>query len=295
MNITLQQMITLDAVIREKGIQAAAKSLNKTHPSVIAILKKLEGEVNFPIFDRSGYRLALTDEGSAFYKNTQRILSEMCDLEKQVKHLNKGEETELNIVIGDLTPIPEVMTILRQFSAQYPSIRLNFLFENLYGPNEQLLQGNADLIIHHIDQSDPRYEYQPFCSVDVIPVAAPNFFDFTPTHTTRYTDLKGYTQCIIRDTAEEKTPKSYFVMEDSPHITVGDQRTKKEIIVQRMAWGHMPLFLVEDELKKRELISLRNQHLQGSLIDIVVARRSSNHQAVMANHLWSVFSDNMPV
>ncbi|HED35711.1 MAG TPA: LysR family transcriptional regulator, partial [Gammaproteobacteria bacterium] len=45
MNITLQQMSTLDAVIRQGSIQAGARQLNRTHPGVISTLKKLESEL----------------------------------------------------------------------------------------------------------------------------------------------------------------------------------------------------------------------------------------------------------
>lgn len=291
-SFTIQQIKTLHALIKHGSIQAAAKSLNKTHPSVIALLNKLESTLNIPLFDRSGYRLILTEEGSAFYNHSQRVLNEMVSLEKQVIHLRKGEESELNIVIGDLTPIPEAMKIFREFTMQYPSTRLNFLFENLNGPNEKLLHSNADIIIHHIDQFDPRYDYQTFCKVGVVPVVAPGFLKASVDKNLKYTDLKGYTQCVIRDTSTVEKKQSYFIVEDSPQITVGDQRTKKEIIIQCMAWGHMPLFLVEDELKKGELISIQNQHIKGNTFTIVVARLSGKQTGIMANKLWNLFASS---
>ena len=69
MNITLQQMRALDAVVSQGSIQSGAKLLNKTHPSVITALKNLEEELGFPLFDRTGYRSVLTEEGKAFHKN----------------------------------------------------------------------------------------------------------------------------------------------------------------------------------------------------------------------------------
>lgn len=290
MSFTIQQIHTLHALIKHGSIQAAAHALNKTHPSVIALLNKLESTLGIPLFDRSGYRLALTEEGTTFYTHSQRLLNEMASLEQQAENLRKGEETELNIVIGDLTPIPETMQVLREFTQQYPSTRLNFLFENLSGANEQLLHGNADIIIHHIDPSDLRYESQPFCTVDIVPVTAPGFLKETINEDLKYKDLKGYTQCIIRDTSVIEKKQNHFILEDAPQITVGDQRTKKEIIIQCMAWGHMPLFLVEDELNSGELILIRNQHLKGSSINIVVARLSGHHNGIMANKLWDLFA-----
>lgn len=289
MNITLQQMMTLDAVIKSGSIQAGAKQLNKTHPSVITALKKLENELGFLLFDRSGYRSTLTQEGAAFYKSTKRILTDIDELKTQAQHLSHHEESELNIAIGELTPIAEALQVLQPFSSDNQHTHLNLLFENLEGANERLLDGDANLIIHHIDKSDPRYEYKDFCKVKIIPVVARDFLNFPVHNHLKYADLKKYTQCVIRNTASKTHSKNYFVLDQAPHITVGDHYTKKEVILQRMAWGHMPLFLVKNELKNGALISIEGEFIKGNTLDIVVSRRHNDHHGIMAERLWQSF------
>jgi len=289
MNITIRQMMTLDAVVRQGSIQAGAKYLNKTHPGVITALKKLENELGFSLFDRTGYRSALTPEGEAFYKSTKRILHDMDDLKFQAQHLSNNKEAEINIVIGDITPISDTLKVLRQFSVQNRFTHLNLLFESLEGANERLLNGEADLMIHHIDKSDTRYEYKDIGKVQIIPVVARNFLDIPVSSKLKYSDLSKYTQCIIRSTAKKISAKNYFVLEQSPHITTGDQYTKKEIIMQRMAWGHMPSFLIENELKNGELISIEGEYIKGRTLDIVVSRLHKSNYGIMADSLWQAF------
>lgn len=289
MNITLQQMLTLDAVISQGSIQAGARYLNKTHPSVITVIKKLEDELGFALFDRSGYRSVLTDEGKKFHKSVVRILADMDKLKNQVMHLRGCEEGELNIVVGDITPLPQALAVLRKFSRAHPHTRLNLFFGNLFGPNESLLDGDVDLIIHHVDKSDSRYEYRDFCQVEVVPVVAPEFLNIPITRSLRYTDLNGYTQCIIRDTSTHSEKLNRFVLENVPHLTVGDQYTKKEVIVQGMAWGHMPLFLVEEEINSGKLISIAGKYVKGVTREIVVARLSAAEKGIMAERLWQSF------
>jgi len=206
-NFTLQQLVAFDAVVKQGSIKAGANQLNKTHPTVIKSLANLEEQLDFLLFDRSGYRLRLTEKGTAFYLSVKPLLKEVDELKNQASHLSLGEEPELNIVLGDLTPIDQALKILHQFSVQHSFTRLNLLFENLYGPNERIKQGDADLIIHHIDKSDPSYEYKEFCRVDMVPVVAPGFLNINITRNLAYSDLKNYKQCIIRDTArlEKKT------------------------------------------------------------------------------------------
>ena len=288
-NITLQQMLTLEAVVSQGSIQRGARYLNKTHPSVISALKKLELELGFALFDRSGYRLALTDEGKVFYRSVARILANMNALETQVMHLKGSAEAELNIVIGDVTPLPAALTRLRKFSEENPYTRLNLFFGNLFGPNELLLDDEVDLIIHHVDKSDPRYEYRDFCTVPVVPVVAPGFLSVPVHNELCYEDLVDYTQCIIRDTSTHSEKLNRFIVESAPYLTVGDQYTKKEVIAQGMAWGHMPLFLVEEELRRGDLVSIEGSNVKGVVREIVIARLSDKKKGIMAEKLWRSF------
>lgn len=291
MNITLQQMSTLDAVIRQGSIQAGARQLNRTHPGVISTLKKLESELGFALFDRSGYRSTLTQQGEAFYKSCQCILNNVEELKAQAHHLSRHEEAEISVVIGDITPMPEALGMLKIFSGANRFTELNLLFENLEGANERLLKGETDLIIHYIDKSDPRYEYKDFCQVKIVPVSTGSFLNTPLRHDLKYTDLEKHTQCIIRSTANQKSTqtKNHFIIEQSPHITVGDQYTKKEIIIQGMAWGHMPLFLVENELNDGTLISIESNYIKSRTVDIVVSRLQKNNHGIMAERLWNIF------
>ena len=289
MNITLQQMRTLDAVISQGSIQGGARQLNKTHPSVITAIKKLEDELGFALFDRSGYRSILTKEGKTFHASVKRILNGLQELDNQVLHLKGNEESELNIVIGDITPLPAALSVLRRFSREFSHTRLNLFFGNLFGPNELLLDGEADLIIHHVDKSDPRYEYRDFCKVAIVPVMAPGFLNKPVGKTLRYDDLKDSTQCLIRDTSTHNTKLHRFVIEDAPHLTVGDQSTKKEVILQGMAWGHMPYFLIEQELKRGDLVSIEGRYIKRIEREIVIARLSAKSKGVMAERLWQTF------
>ena len=289
MNITLQQMQALDVVVTHGSIQAGARALNKTHPSVIAVLKNLEAELGFALFDRSGYRSVLTERGNQFHQQVKRILGDMDALKIQVAHLRGSEESELNIVIGDITPLPDALGVLRKFSRVFPMTRLNLFFGNLFGPNELLLDGEMDLMIHHLDKADSRYEYQDFFQVKVVPVVAPGFLNIPISKSLRYAELETYSQCIIRDTSTHSEKLNRFVLDNAPHLTVGDQYTKKEVILQGMAWGHMPLFLVEDAIKSGKLLPIAGKHIKGVTREIVIARLAAPEKGIMAERLWESF------
>jgi len=247
------------------------------------VVTKLETELKFSLFDRTGYRSVPTEQGKVFYQQCLQVLD---DLKSLSTYLQENKETEISIAIGDITPLTPVLSLLHEFTENNKTTHLNLLFENLEGANERLFEGKANFIIHHIDKSDIRYDYHDLCKVTIVPVVAKEFLNTTITPNLKYADLKKYTQCIIRSTAQTTPSNDHFILKNSPYITVGDQHTKKEIILQKMAWGHMPLFLVEKELESRELQSIEGNYIKSTTLDIVVARLQNLQHGLITERLW---------
>jgi DNA-binding transcriptional LysR family regulator len=285
MNITLKQMQFLDAMVREGSFHGAARKLNKTHPSLITALKNMEDRLGFAVFDRSGYRTRLTDQGRVFHKQVQAVLHEVEKSQDLSLDLAGGQEAELRIVLGDITPLPAALQVLKTFMHTHNFARLNLLFENLYGSVERLLAGDADLIIHHLDEPDHRLESKDYAEISILPVIAPGFIS-NHREDLHYADLQGYSQCIIKDTATAKETQNYFVLKDQPHILVGDQATKREIILQGMGWGHMPDFLVHEDIDQGRLVLITGAHIKAKTIQLKAIRRADIPHGPMAQKLW---------
>ena len=64
---------------------------------------------------------------------------------------------------------------------------------------------------------------------------------------------------------------------------------KKEVILQGMGWGHMPRFLIEEELADGRLLSIAGNHFRESVIPLVVARRRDTPHGPIARKLWTYF------
>jgi DNA-binding transcriptional LysR family regulator len=69
---------------------------------------------------------------------------------------------------------------------------------------------------------------------------------------------------------------------------------KKEIILQGMGWGHMPAFLIADELRERRLISIAGKYLRGGSGEIVAARRRGRPHGHIAGKLWRFIEEEAP-
>src|ERR1700744_2649383 len=229
--LTLHQLQCFDAVVAEGGFQQAAEKLRRTQPTVFAAVKNLESQLGLVLLDRSGYRVALTEAGRSFHDRAQGFLRELRGLQPHARQLAMGEESELRVVIGDLCPLRSVLGLLGGFFDRHPATRLHLHVEAMAGPWERLFDGEADLIIHHIDKADPRLDFIDLGVVTLIPVVAPGFLRLPISAEITPDQLRFYVQCVIRDTARHSPRPNFYLIDGAPSWTVADQLMKKEIIL----------------------------------------------------------------
>jgi DNA-binding transcriptional LysR family regulator len=225
---TVHDLQCFDAVVREGGFQAAAAALHRSHPAVFAAVDKLEKQLGLKLFDRSGYRVSLTDEGRSFHARVQSLLREWEGLRLHGEQLAMGEESELRVVIGDLCPLPETLGLLSRFFARCPGTRLHLHFESVSGPLERLFDDQADLILHVIEKSDTRLEWIDLGTVPVLPVLVPGLLPSSVHRDIRPEQLRELTQCVLRDSARHSPPRDYFLVAGAHQCTVPDQLMKRK-------------------------------------------------------------------
>jgi DNA-binding transcriptional LysR family regulator len=289
--LTLHQLLCFEAVVSEGSFQAAADKLLRSQPTVSSSVKNLESQLRLSLLDRSGYRVALTDAGRSFYQRTRIFLHELQSLRDHATQLAMGEESELRVVIGDVCPLREILGLLRRFFDSCPGTRLHLYFEAISGPCERLFDDEADLILHHIDKADPRLEFVDLFTVKLMPVVAPNFLRFPISESIAPEQMRDYVQCVIRDTARRSPPRDYYLVEGARSWTVSDQLMKKELILQGMGWGHMPHYLIEQNLLDASLLPITGKHFKGGQVELVAARRRNTPHGPIANRLWQFIEE----
>ncbi|MDR3396597.1 MAG: LysR family transcriptional regulator [Pandoraea sp.] len=284
---TLHDLQCFDAVIREGSFQSAAEVLHRTHPAVFAAVARLERQTGLALLDRSGYRVRLSDAGQAFYRRAQPLLREAAGLRQHAAQWAMGEESELNVVVGDLCPRGLLLGLLARFFMKCPHTRLQLHFETVGGPMERLKAGDADLILHRVDKRDADIAWIDLCKVRLVPVVAPQMLATPLPRVVRPADMRAYTQCVMRDSARQPSGESFFVIDGAHQCTVADQAMKKDVIMHGLGWGHLPDHLIAEELHSGALTSIAGRYLPVHTEDVVAARRTDGPHGPVANRLWA--------
>lgn len=282
----LHELRSFDAVVRLGGFHAAATTLGRTHPSVFASVGHLEARLGFALFDRSGYRVEPTAAGRAFHARTAASLRELTSLAAYAQQLRQGEEPVLRVVLGDLCPRSLVLPALAAFFAEHPRTRLHLDYEAVGGPAERLRANTADLVFHRAEAFTAQFEHMALREVHLVPVAAAGFLPFTVDGGLTPDQLRPFMQCIIRDTAQEGVSEQHFLIDGAESCSVADHSMKKELILHNVAWGHLPDFVVEEELRTGALISLKGPALPGSVETLAAVRIRDKPHGPVATALW---------
>ena len=284
--LKLHDLRCFDAVAAGGSFQAAAKALHRTHPSVFAAVARLEEQLGLTLLDRSGYRVSLTDEGRLFRARARLAIREFEHLRTYAGQLASGEETVLRVVLGDVCPRPGILGLLSRFFAERPRTRLHLDYEAIGGPVERLMDGEADLVFHRANPSDPHLERIDLRDVAFVPVVAPGFLPFDIGHDVTPEAMRPFTQCVIRDTARRPSSENFFVIDGAHSCSVPDHMMKKELILHGLAWGHLPEWLIEDDLRRERLISIAGRHIPGRVETVAAVRRRDKPHGPVAEALW---------
>lgn len=292
--LKLHDLRCFDAVANEGSFQAGAQLLNRSHPSVFAAVARLEQTLGLALLDRSGYRVGLTEAGHLFHLRAQLAIRELDHLGSYAEQLARGEEGGLRVVMGDVCPRPRILGLLSRFFAERPRTRLHLEYEAISGPLERLADGEADLVFHHADLADLGQERIDLCEVNFVPVVAPGFLRFASSREITPAQLRPYTQCVIRDTARRSSPGGFFLIDGAPQCSVPDHMMKKELILHGLAWGHLPEWLIDEEVRDGRLVSIAGTHLPGRTENVAAVRRRDLPHGPVAQALWEYLLAQQP-
>jgi DNA-binding transcriptional LysR family regulator len=114
------------AVAEELNFTRAARRLNIAQPPLTQQIKALEAEMGVMLFDRSGYRVELTDAGKSFVPQVARILADVRNAVLIAKRAAAGEVGHVRVGFTESASFnPLVTAAFRNFRVAYPEVEVS--------------------------------------------------------------------------------------------------------------------------------------------------------------------------
>jgi DNA-binding transcriptional LysR family regulator len=114
------------AVAEELNFTRAAKRLNIAQPPLTQQIKALEAEMGVALFDRTGYRVELTDAGRSFLPQVARILADVRNAVEIARRAALGEVGHVRVGFTESASFnPLVTAAFRNFRTACPEVEVS--------------------------------------------------------------------------------------------------------------------------------------------------------------------------
>lgn len=291
--MTIDQLMMFKIVAEAGSLRAASERLHKTQPAISQGIKQLEAQLDLVLFNRDGYRLALTDQGKKIFQHALRLLNEAAEIKQVAKHLANGNEATITLAFEAAFDLRRVLPILEMTQNEFPNTQIILKQEYITGAIEALIKGKADIVISPSDATrlqSPQLETILLHQGKLIDVASPRLLLRHPDLTFSSELLNEY-QIIVQDTGTGTGKFEFGVQDGQRRWYVNDFNTKKMLILSGMGWGKLPDYLIAPEIESGALKRFKLQDTQNEIaLNYYAIKTKNNLLGPVATKLWKNLS-----
>lgn len=276
--MNIEQLIVLNAVVKEGSFKKASEALFKTQPTLSVAIKNLEEEIGFKIFNRSDYRPSLTKKGRAFYEKSQALLSNFHSLSNFAKELSMGFESEIKISVDSLFPIEKLKSTLKKYLHSEVTTSLNLYSDVLEGSLEKVLNEDVDFALASYLVESNEIESIKLFEAKMIPYIEESILKkIKPKEA-----IKILPKIIVKSSTKNASDKQIGFYQDSRKWYTQDLSMKIELIKHGLGWGRLPSHLKAEGLKEIKGVP----SIYSVTLPFYLLRKKSKPMGPNTKHLW---------
>ncbi len=122
--LEIRQLQYFMAVCEEMHFTKAAERIGISQPTLSQQIRALEDELNTPLFDRLGKKIALTEAGSLLLQYSSQIARDLQNAKDAIADLRKAQRGALRIGVLPSDLDYRITGLLTEFHRQFPGIKL---------------------------------------------------------------------------------------------------------------------------------------------------------------------------
>jgi LysR family transcriptional regulator, regulator for bpeEF and oprC len=170
----LRAMQTFALVAQLGSFTKAAHALKLPNASVSTLVAQLEAHLQTKLLARTTRRLSLTDDGAAYLERVQRLLTEVDELEIQLKGAHTSPRGRLRIDVPAAAGRHVIAAALPHFFAKHPDISIDIGSSDR--PVDLVMEG-VDCVIRGGAVHDESLVARKLGAFKVITCAAPAYLE----------------------------------------------------------------------------------------------------------------------
>jgi DNA-binding transcriptional LysR family regulator len=146
----------------------AAAQLNLTQPAISRSISKLEGELGFKLFLRKRGRLMPTIEGEKFFREAERVIMGIGEIQRIGSDIRQHRGANLRIVSMPSIAKALLPQVVKRFVEQYPRVQVSLEIRS-HSDVEYWIAGNQyDVGLSVLPVDNPAVETDDFIEVRLV-------------------------------------------------------------------------------------------------------------------------------
>jgi LysR family transcriptional regulator, regulator for bpeEF and oprC len=168
----LRAMQTFALVAELGSFTKAANSMQLPNASVSTLVAQLEAHLQTKLLARTTRRLRLTDDGAAYLERVQRLLTEIGELETDLRGAHSSPRGRLRIDVPAASGRHVIAKALPEFFAKFPNITVDIGSSDR--PVDLVMEG-VDCVIRGGAVHDESLVARKLGAFEIITCASPNY------------------------------------------------------------------------------------------------------------------------
>jgi len=255
--LSLDQLRVFIAAAETGSFSAAGRKLRRAQSLVSQTVANLEAQLEVKLFDRVKKYPKLTGAGQALLVEAKAVLDRMDGFKARARTMAEGLEPELSAVIDVMYPMAALTRAVGFFKQTYPSTPLRLYVEALGAVVQAVIDGRCRIgVIGSLPIIPENVQSEPLIEVPFATVVAPSHPLARIRGIVPRTSLLEHVQLVLTDRSALSEGREFGVL--SPQTwRLADLGAKHAFLKAGFGWGHMPLPMVEPDIRDGRLVKIR--------------------------------------
>ena len=252
---SFDQLRVFLAVVDHGSFSGAARNLRRAQSAVSYAIANLEGQLRVSLFQRFNQRPSLTQAGRALLADARKVLLDVDALHARAAGLARGLESELQVGVGVMFPIPRLASVLVEFQNEFATVPVHLHVGNPDPLSRAVLDGRFGIGITPTpgDALDGLVR-EPLDPVEFVPVVAAHHPLAAQSGPVSSAVLRDHLQLVFSDPGQNAG--RHFAFIGTRMWQIADIAAKHAMLLAGLGWGNMPRHVVSDDLAAGRLVQI---------------------------------------
>ena len=260
------QLTAFITVAETGSFSLAAERLYLTQPAVSKRIAVLEQNLSTTLFDRIGKRVMLTESGKVLLPRARKLVRDLDDARVSIQNLAHEVSGRLPIAASHHIGLHRLPPVLKNFSRQYPEVKMDISFLDSEQAYKQVIHGNIELAVVTLSLDTVERIRSRVLWTDALRVMTSSDHPLTKYRKLRLTDLLDYPAILPGENTFTRQLIDKLFHDNRLRLNIEMStnylETIRMIVSIGMAWSILPESMLEKGLK---VLPLRNINLSRKL------------------------------